>query len=217
MFRPFFNFARIACREVVPVLLQLLTKQDEDATDDEYNVSRAAYQALQLYAQCVEGDIIQPVVTFVEGNIKSDDWHSRDAAVASFGAIMDGPDMEVLEPLVKGALPVLLGMMEDQSLIVRDSTAFALGKICEACPTGVDINVHLQTLITALFNGLASSPKIAGSCCWALISIAENFSLQGDAQTNPLSKYFQESVKNLLALTERYVLTSFFLSFFLFY
>ncbi|KAH8699047.1 importin beta-1 subunit [Talaromyces proteolyticus] len=204
MLRPFFNFARIACREVVPVLLQLMTKQDEDATDDEYNVSRAAYQALQLYAQCVQGDIIQPVLTFVEENIKNEDWHRRDAAVASFGAIMDGPEIDVLEPLVKQALPVLLGMMEDQSVVVRDSTAFALGKICEACPTGVDTDVHLQPLISALFNGLASTPKIAGSCCWALISIAENFSLQGDSQTNPLSKYFQESVKNLLALTERH-------------
>lgn len=203
MYRPFFNFARIACREVVPVLLMLMTKQDEDATDDEYNVSRAAYQALQLYAQCVQGDIIQPVLTFVEENIKNEDWHHRDAAVASFGAIMDGPDMEVLEPLVKQALPVLLGMMEDQSVIVRDSTAFALGKICEACPTGVDLDVHLHPLISALFNGLASTPKIAGSCCWALISIAENFSLQGDGQTNPLSKHFEESVKSLLALTER--------------
>ncbi|KAI7260249.1 ARM repeat-containing protein, partial [Hortaea werneckii] len=39
--RPYFNFARVATQEVVPVLLELLAKQDEDATDDEYNVSRA--------------------------------------------------------------------------------------------------------------------------------------------------------------------------------
>jgi importin subunit beta-1 len=200
---PFFNFARIACREVVPVLLQLMTKQDEDATDDEYNVSRAAYQALQLYAQCVQGDIIQPVLTFVEENIRNEDWHRRDAAVASFGAIMDGPELDVLEPLVKQALPVLINMMEDSSVIVRDSTAFALGRICESCPSALDTNVHLQPLISALFTGLASTPKIAGSCCWSLISIAENFSAQDDDQTNPLSKHFQDSVKSLLALTER--------------
>lgn len=204
MYRPFFNFARIACREVVPVLLQIMTKQDEDATDEEYNVSRAAYQALQLYAQCVQGDIIQPVLTFVEENIKNEDWHCRDAAVAAFGAIMDGPEIDVLEPLVKQALPVLLGMMEDQSVVVRDSTAFALGKICEACPSGLDQDTQLQPLISALFGGLASTPKIAGSCCWSLINIAENFSLQGDGQTNPLSKHFQDSVKSLLALTERH-------------
>ncbi|KAJ9314360.1 hypothetical protein DTO271D3_5337 [Paecilomyces variotii] len=201
--RPFFNFARIACREVVPVLLQLMCKQDEDASEDEYNVSRAAYQALQLYSQCVAGDIVQPVLAFVEENIRSEDWHRRDAAVAAFGAIMDGPDLSVLEPLVKQALPVLIGMMEDPSVLVRDSAAYALGRICDYCAEAIDPDVHLQPLISCLFNGLASTPKIAGSCCWALMNLADRFSGEGGAATNPLSKHFEASVKSLLAVTER--------------
>ncbi|KAN0079574.1 Armadillo-type fold [Elaphomyces granulatus] len=201
---PFFNFARIACREVVPVLLQVMTKQDEDASDDEYNVSRAAYQALQLYAQCVQSEIIQPVLSFVEENIRSEDWHRRDAAVAAFGAIMDGPNQKVLDPLVNQALPVLIGMMEDSSVIVRDSTAFALGRICELSNNAIDPDVHLQALISCLFNGLASTPKIAGSCCWALMNLTERFAGDAGAQTSPLSKHFQDSVKSLLAVTERH-------------
>ena len=63
--RPFFNFARFATNEVVPVLLKLLEKQDEDATDDEYNTARAAYQCLQLYAQAVGATIIPPVIKSV--------------------------------------------------------------------------------------------------------------------------------------------------------
>ncbi|KAL2220824.1 importin beta-1 subunit [Thermoascus aurantiacus ATCC 26904] len=201
--RPFFNFARIACREVVPVLLNVMCKQDEDAGDDEYNVSRAAYQALQLYSQCVQGDIIQPVLTFVEENIRSEDWHRRDAAVAAFGAIMDGPDVKVLEPLVKQALPVLVGMMNDSSVMVKDSTAYALGRICDFCSEAIDPEVHLAPLISCLFNGLASTPKIASSCCWALMNLADRFAGEGGAQTNPLSKHFQDSVKSLLTVTER--------------
>lgn len=96
--RPFFGFARVACREVVPVLLQDMCKQDEDAGEDEYNISRASYQALQLYAQCVQGDVMQPVLTFVEENIRNEDWRRRDAAVAAFGAIMDGPDPRSSNP-----------------------------------------------------------------------------------------------------------------------
>ncbi|KAJ5925990.1 hypothetical protein N7454_007500 [Penicillium verhagenii] len=185
--RPFFGFARVATREVVPVLLQAMCRQDEDATDDEYNVSRAAYQALQLYAQCIQGDVIQPVVAFVEENIRNEDWHRRDAAVAAFGGIMDGPEPSVLEPLIKQALPVLLGMMEDNSVSVRDSTAYALGR----------------PLISCLFNGLASSPKIASSCCWALMNVADRFAGDGGNQTNPLSKHFENSIKSLLTVTER--------------
>ncbi|KAL4785878.1 armadillo-type protein [Aspergillus varians] len=201
--RPMYGFARIACREVVPVLLQSMCKQDEDATDDEYNVSRASYQALQLYAQSVQGDVIQPVLAFVEENIRHEDWRRRDAAVAAFGAIMDGPDPKVLEPLVKQALRVLVSMMEDSSIQVRDSAAYALGRVCDFCSETLDPDVHLQPLISCLFNGLASSPKIASSCCWALMNVADRFAGDVGAQTNPISKYFEESVKSLLTLTER--------------
>ncbi|KAJ6031835.1 hypothetical protein N7540_002567 [Penicillium herquei] len=201
--RPFFGFARVATREVIPVLLQTMCRQDEDAGDDEYNVSRAAYQALQLYAQCVQGDVIPPVVSFVEENIRNEDWRRRDAAVAAFGGIMDGPEPNVLEPLIKQALPVLLGMMEDSSVSVRDSTAYALGRVCECCPEVLDPDVHLQPLISCLFNGLANSPKIASSCCWALMNVADRFAGDGGSQTNPLSKHFEDSIKSLLAVTER--------------
>ncbi|KAK2792628.1 karyopherin beta [Onygenales sp. PD_12] len=201
--RPFFAFARIACREVVPVLLQLMTKQDEDAADDDYDTSRAAYQALQLYAQCVAAEVIPPVLEFVESNLRSEDWHRRDAAVSSFGAIMDGPDVQTLDPLIKQALPVLIGMMDDKVVQVKDSAAYALGRICDYCSESIDPDSHLQPLISCLFNGLASSPKIAGSCCWALMNLAERFAGEGGAQTNPLSKHFQDSVTSLLTVTER--------------
>ncbi|PGH15907.1 hypothetical protein AJ79_02074 [Helicocarpus griseus UAMH5409] len=202
--RPFFSFARIACKEVVPVLLQLMTKQDEDAADDDYDTSRAAYQALQLYAQCVATEVIPPVLTFVEANLRSEDWHCRDAAVSSFGAIMDGPDVQTLDPLIKQALPVLIGMMDDKVVQVKDSAAYALGRICDYCSESIDPEVHLQPLISCLFHGLASSPKIAGSCCWALMNLAERFAGEAGAQTNPLSKHFQDSVTSLLTVTERH-------------
>ncbi|RAH79047.1 importin beta-1 subunit [Aspergillus japonicus CBS 114.51] len=202
--RPFFGFARVACKEVVPVLLQAMCRQDEDAGDDEYNVARAAYQALQLYAQCVQGDVIPPVLAFIEANIRNEDWRHRDAAVAAFGAIMDGPDPKVLEPLIKQALPVLVGMMQDSSIQVRDSVAYALGRVCDYCSETLDPEVHLEPLISCLFNGLASSPKIASSCCWALMNVADRFAGDYGTQTNPLSKHFGESVKSLLTLTERH-------------
>ncbi|KAI5289849.1 karyopherin beta [Ascosphaera aggregata] len=201
--RPFFNFARIACREVIPVLLQLMTTQDEDASDDDYDVSRAAYQALQLYSQCVSNEVIPPVLEFVEANLRNDNWHYRDAAVSSFGAIMDGPDVQTLDPLVKQALPVLINMMTDQQVHVRDSSAYALGRICDFCSDSIDPETHLQPLISCLFHGLASSPKIAGSCCWALMNLTDRFAGDIGADTNPLSKHFGDSVTSVLQLTER--------------
>jgi importin subunit beta-1 len=200
--RSYFNFARVATQEVVPVLLELLAKQDEDAGDDEYNISRAAYQCVQLWAQAVGSQVVPPVLTFVERNLRSEDWHYRDAAVSAFGAMMEGPDEKVLDPLVKQALPVLISMMADPSIPVRDSAAFALGRICEAVSESIDPQEHLQPLITALFQGLASHPKMASSCCWALMNLADRFAGEPGCQTNPLSEHFQASVQHLLQLTE---------------
>ncbi|OBT42352.1 hypothetical protein VE00_06477 [Pseudogymnoascus sp. WSF 3629] len=201
--RPYYNFSRVATNEVVPVLLTLLTKQDEDAADEEYNISRAAYQCLQLYAQSVGGLVIPPVLQFVETNLRQEDWHHRDAAVSAFGAIMEGPDEKVLDPIVKQALPVLIDMMADKVLQVQDSAAYALGRICEACSESIDPALHLPALISSLFTGLANNPKMAASCCWALMNLAERFSGDIGCQENPLSPHFNESVSRLLQVTER--------------
>jgi importin subunit beta-1 len=201
--REIFHFCAVATNEVVPVLLHLLTKQDEDAADDEYNISRAAYQCLQLYAQAVGGAVIQPVLSFVEANLRHEDWHNRDAAVSAFGAIMEGPEEKVIAPIVKQALPVIIKMMEDPVIHVKDSTAYALGRITEACSEAIDPTLHLPQLIKSLFEGLISSPKMAGSCCWALMNLAERFSGEIGCQQNPLTPHFNESITRLLQVTER--------------
>lgn len=201
--REIFHFCSVATNEVVPVLLQLLTKQDEDAADDEYNISRAAYQCLQLYAQAVGGTVVQPVLAFVEANLRHEDWHHRDAAVSAFGAIMEGPEEKVIAPIVKQALPVIIKMMEDPVIHVKDSTAYALGRITEACSEAIDPEQHLPLLIKSLFEGLVSSPKMAGSCCWALMNLAERFSGEIGCQQNALTIHFNESISRLLQVTER--------------
>jgi importin subunit beta-1 len=139
----------------------------------------------------------------VEANLRLDDWHKRDAAVSAFGAIMEGPDEKVLDPIVKQALPVLIDMMSDKVLHVQDSAAYALGRICEACSEAIDPQIHLPPLISSLFTGLANNPKMAASCCWALMNLAERFSGDIGAQQNPLTTHFNESVTRLLQVTER--------------
>ena len=202
--RPFFQFARIASKEVIPVLLRLMTKVDEDDAEDEYNVARAAYQCLQLYAQTIGGDVVPIVLTFVENYIRSQNWQERDAAVSSFGAIMDGPDIKILDPLVKQALPILIKtMLEDNQNQVQDSAAYALSRICDYCSECIDPQEHLPDLMQALFHGLQSNPKIASSCCLALLNLTERFVGDGASDENQLTKYFEQSVKMLLEVTTK--------------
>ena len=185
-----------------------MTRQDEDAGDEDYNISRAAYQCLNLFAQAVGSEIVGAVLTFVEANLRDSDWHKRDAAVSAFGAIMEGPEEKILEPLIKQALPLLMEKMQDDAIQVRDSAAYALGRVCDLLPDSIDQQSQLPGLIEALFAGLASNPKMAASCCWALMSLADKYAGEPGCQENPLSPHFQGSITALLQVTEKYVATT---------
>jgi len=91
-----YKFAANALKEIIPVLLWLLTKKDEDEDEDDWNISMAAATCIQLLASVCRDDIVGQVVQFVEANIKHQDWRFRDAAVMAFGSIMDGPSEKYL-------------------------------------------------------------------------------------------------------------------------
>ncbi|KAG8783278.1 karyopherin beta [Ceratobasidium sp. 428] len=202
------KFATTALGDIVPVLLQLLTQQEEDADEDEWNISMAAGTCLALLAQAVDDAIVPVVLPFIETNIKNEDWHLREAAVMVFGSILEGPDPNVLAGLVSQALPIIIGMMADPNPAVKDTTAWTLGRICELLVGSVNIESQRQALIVALVAGLDDRPRIVANSCWALMSLAEQLAPesgpdQQPAPTATLSPYFQGIVDKLLTVTER--------------
>ncbi|KAL1688004.1 armadillo-type protein [Schizophyllum commune] len=200
------HFAKIALPEIVPVLLLLLTKQEEDADEDEWNISMAAGTCLTLLAGAVQDHIVGAVIPFIEGNIKADDWHRREAAVMAFGSILDGPDPTNLTPLVNQALPLLIDMMADSNPHVKDTTAWTLGRICDLLIVTIKPEVHLHPLVSALVAGLQDNPRIIANCCWALMNLADQFGYyveeEEDPKTGPLSPYVDGIVQALLRVTE---------------
>ncbi|KAH7341815.1 armadillo-type protein [Rhizoctonia solani] len=202
------KFATTALNDIVPVLLQLLTQQEEDADEDEWNISMAAGTCLALLAQAVDDAIVPVVLPFIETNIKHDDWHLREAAVMVFGSILEGPDPNVLAGLVGQALPVLISMMSDSNAAVKDTTAWTLGRICELLVGSVNIESQLQALVTALVIGLEDRPRIIANSCWALMSLAEQLSPESSpegqpAPTSTLSPFYQGIIDKLLVVTEK--------------
>ncbi|KDQ54461.1 hypothetical protein JAAARDRAFT_38128 [Jaapia argillacea MUCL 33604] len=199
-------FAKIALPEIVPVLLTLLTHQEEDADEDEWNVAMAAATCLSLLARAVQDTIVPAVIPFIEAHIKAQDWHQREAAVMTFGSIMDGPDPQVLSPLVNQALPLLIDMMTDSMVQVRDTVAWTLGRICDLLIMTIKPDIHLHPLVSALVNGLQDNPRIIANCCWALNNLAEQLGVYSDdetqAQTGPLSPYYDGIIQALLKVTE---------------
>jgi importin subunit beta-1 len=201
-------YAKGALQYLVPILMQSLTKQEEHDDEDDWNPCKAAGVCLMLMATCCEDNIVQHVLPFVNQNIQQPDWRYREAAVMAFGSILEGPDPNSLQPIVEQALPMLLKLMEDKSVVVRDTVAWALGRICETIPNSV-LSSNLEPLLHTLVAGLASEPRVAVNICWAFNSLAEAAyqavcrSEDEEPPTYSLSRYFEAIVAKLLETTER--------------
>lgn len=203
------HFAKMALNEILPVLLELLTQQEEDADEDEWTKSMAAASCLELLARDVGDAIVQPVVPFVEQGIRSSEWRHREAAVMAFGCILDGPESTTLSTLVAQALGTLISMLQsDPDVHVRDSVAWTLSKITELMLDVVDTGSHLQNLVTALVMGLQSgTPRIINSCCSALsnlvVQLLPSDMIAEDPPSSPMSPYYEGIFKALMPVSEK--------------
>ena len=82
------------------------------------------------------------------------------------GSILEGPDPAGLKPLVEQAMPLLIELLKDPSVAVRDTTAWTVGRICEIIPEAVITEQFLSPLLHALVEGLSAEPRVASNVCW---------------------------------------------------
>ena len=125
------NFVRGALPHLVPLLLEAMCKQEEDDDDDSWNMAMAAATCLARVAQTVENPIVEHVMPFIQEHITSADWRRREAATLAFGSILEGPSQSVLAQFMEQALDVMMKLMKDPSIQVKDTAAWTIGRICE--------------------------------------------------------------------------------------
>ncbi|KAK9692488.1 Importin-beta N-terminal domain [Popillia japonica] len=204
------HYARGALQFIVPILLVKLTKQEELDDEDDWNPSKAAGVCLMLLATCCEDEIVPHVLPFIKENIKSENWRFRDASLMAFGSILGGLENTTLKPLVEQAMPTLIELMYDNSVIVRDTAAWTFGRICEIIPEAAINEAFLKPLLESLINGLKAEPRVAANVCWAFTGLAEAAYEAADVNdetsapaTYCLSQYFEFIVQRLLETTDR--------------
>ena len=100
--------------------------------------------------------------------------------------------------------------MSDNNVIVRDTTAWTLGRICELVPDAALQPQHLGSLLDALVLALQSDPRVASNACWALSGLAEaahekatELKENDEPETYALSPFFRTIVERLLLTTLR--------------
>jgi len=202
-----YNFAKTALMEVLPQILQLLFRQDED-DDDEWTVSNSAAAAITLFAQIAENAVLGPVLQFVEANIRSENWAAREAAVMAFGSVMDGPEPSTLQPLVTQAFPVLIAMLADPNSAVRESTSWALARSTELIPKGFQPDTHLRPLMEGLVVTLRDTRSTTiQNCAWTIQNICSIIGATKPTEpSTPLGPYYEPLVTELMNVTTRYIL-----------
>ncbi|KAF6036886.1 KPNB1 [Bugula neritina] len=203
------HYAKGALAYLVPILTEIMTKQDnETEDDDEWNPCKAAGVSLMLLATCCEDDIVPHVLPFVTQNINLPDWNKRDAAIMAFGSILEGPDPDKMKPVVAEAMPSLITLLKDHSPAVRDTVAWTIGRVCELLPEAAINPTFLVPLVEGLVVGLDDVPRVAANVAWAFSSLAEaaydEAAQQADEpDTYCLSSVFSPIVEKLLATTGR--------------
>jgi hypothetical protein len=82
------------------------------------------------------------------------------------GSILEGPDPQKLKPIVEQAMPMLIELLKDSSVVVRDTAAWTVGRVCELLPDSVIDEKTLNPLLHALVEGLTAEPRVASNVCW---------------------------------------------------
>ncbi|GMH44988.1 hypothetical protein BSKO_12945 [Bryopsis sp. KO-2023] len=200
------NFIKQACQSLVPVLLSLLSKQDEDQEYDEnaWSLAMAAGTCLCLVSQCVGDDVVELVMPYVQSNIfKNDmpeDWRLREGATYAFGSILEGPSPSQLTQFVSMGFSFLLNATKDPDPRVRNTTAWTIGRIFEFVhgpDSGQTLisNQNLPQINQVLLESIQDEPHIANRVCYAINQLARGS--KGNQRAS-LSPYFKEVVQALI-------------------
>ncbi|KAH9558640.1 hypothetical protein CY35_06G018300 [Sphagnum magellanicum] len=206
---PYFQFIKQALPALVPMLLETLTKQDEDQDQEEgaWNLAMAGGTCLGLVARAVGDDVVPLVMPYVQENVSKPDWRCREAATYAFGSILEGPSLAKLAPLVNVALNFMLSAMKDENTHVKDTTAWTLGRIFEFLhgpnvQFPVITQENLPLILAVLLESIKDTPNVAEKVCGAIYFLAQGYE-ESTGALSPLSPFFQNIVQALLATTDR--------------
>lgn len=200
------RYVSAALVHLAPILLETLTKQNENAGEDDFTLQMAGQLCLTSISQTVEDAVVPVVMPFINQNITSADWRYKDAAILAFISILDGPQGETIGPAVSQSVTVLLSLLNDPNEMVRDSAAHAISRICLLhvgyIPPDIFPNL-LDALTTKCGEG---SPKVASQAASAIYNLASAFSEEANQEaqaTNALSPYVKGLLQKLLVVVDR--------------
>ncbi|KYR02635.1 hypothetical protein DLAC_00084 [Tieghemostelium lacteum] len=161
-----------ALPHIMPVLLTTLNKQEEFEDEGAWGITPAGSVCIVQMARLVGDPIVPLVLPFVIANIQSPEWRNRDAAGIAIGSIVDGPTN--FNDKNHAILTQLLALLKDTNSSVKDTAAWAIGRICSHQIRSVApiLDQLLGPIMTATTD---PSYKVSAYACWTIHNICQAF------------------------------------------
>jgi hypothetical protein len=187
-----FGYVSAASDELVPILAELLTRQDEEAEidDDQWNPSMSGATCLQLVANTVKDAIVPRIMPFVRQHIQSNNWRYKEAAVMAISSILSGPSDDAIGPCVNQSISFVLTALSDPNVLVKDTAAWAISRICHLQVRLIPVDIF-PTLVNGLAGKLLTeTPRVSSKVCIGIyyLAAAQNDSAAATSGTNALSR-----------------------------
>ena len=61
---------------------------------------------------------------------------------------------------------MLIELLKDPSVVVRDTAAWTVGRVCEMLPEAAINDQYLKPLLQSLVDGLQAEARVAANVCW---------------------------------------------------
>jgi importin subunit beta-1 len=198
------NIIKQASPTLIPLVLECMTKQEEDNDDENaWNISAAAAVLLESIASIIRDEVVPLTLPFIIQNINNSNWRFKEAAILAFGEILDGPSDDKIGPLVREAMPVLLTCLQDRHPLTRESTAWTIGKICQLHWASLGPELK-QPMVESLSITLGDRvERVISRICFAFHAIGEACFDQCDAPSNFLSNVIVSIIPKLFAVATR--------------
>ena len=171
--KPVKGYISTAAASLVPLLLEKIHLLEDEG--DHWSMHKACASTLGSISIIVHDNILQLVGDYIAAGIADGDLRKRVSAAVIIGFVAEG--IKDAKLLVQVVFKPLLQMLADPSAKLRESTAWAVSKLCEYHGKTVIALGFFLPVFQELMKLLKDAPTIATHACWTIVNLFKKASI----------------------------------------
>ncbi|KAJ6451941.1 armadillo-type protein [Mycena sanguinolenta] len=176
---------------------------DEDFADEmstEWNLCKCAAAALDVFAVCFSGDLLNVLLGPLKEKLWSQDWLQRESGILALRAMAEGC-IEAIKPHLTTLVPYLINTLSDPKPLVRSITCCTLNRYTSWTTQPISEehkNLYfVPTMEGLLWMVLDNNKRVQEAGCSAFATLEEDAGLE-------LAPYLEPVLQNLVIAFDKY-------------